>query len=223
MSASPLSVAVLVSGRGSNLQALIDACAEGRLGARIVGVLSDRVEAPALRRAEASGIPTVALAPRGYPSRLAYDQALFARVSAFAPELVVLAGFMRVLSAPVVEAWRGRMINIHPSLLPKYPGLDTHRRAIEAGEREHGASVHFVSAEVDSGPVIAQVRIPILAGDDPESLAARLLPREHALLSATVALFAERRIALTPAGIQLDGRILERPLALGPDDRWWPA
>lgn len=218
----PLSVAVLVSGRGSNLQALIDACREGKVNARIVGVLSDRTEAPALRRAEAAGIPTVALSPRGYASRSAYDQALFARVAAFAPELIVLAGFMRILSAPVVEAWNGRMINIHPSLLPRYPGLHTHRRVLEAQDREHGASVHFVSPEVDAGAVIAQVRIPIEPGDDPESLAARLLPREHALLTATLRLFAERRLRWTKAGVQLDGRILERPLELGPDDRWSP-
>ncbi|GIX34186.1 MAG: phosphoribosylglycinamide formyltransferase [Lysobacterales bacterium] len=218
-----LSLAVLVSGRGSNLQAIIDACRSGRLRAKILAVLSDRIEAEGLRRAEAAGIPTIALAPRGYPSRRAYDEALFARISSFAPELVVLAGFMRVLSAPVVEAWAGRMINIHPSLLPKYPGLQTHRRAIEAGDREHGASVHFVSAEVDAGPVIARVRVPILPGDDPETLAARLLPREHALLTATLALFAERRLEWRPAGIHLDGCILDRPLELGADDRWLPA
>jgi phosphoribosylglycinamide formyltransferase-1 len=218
----PLAVAVLVSGRGSNLQALIDACREGRVNARIIGVFSDRIEAPALRRAEGAGIPTVALAPRNYPSRIAYDQELFTRVAAFAPELVVLAGFMRILSAPVVEAWSGRMINIHPSLLPRHPGLDTHRRALEARDREHGASVHFVIPAVDAGPVIARVRIPIEAWDDPQSLAARLLPREHALLTATLGLFAERRLAWTKAGVQLDGRILERPLELGPDDRWSP-
>lgn len=219
---APLAIVVLASGRGSNLQAIIDACQARRLHARIVAVLSDRIEAEALRRAEAAGIPAVALAADGYPSRQAYDEALFARVATFTPELVVLAGFMRVLSAPVVMAWRGRMINIHPSLLPKYPGLHTHRRVIAAGEREHGASVHFVTPEVDAGPVIAQVRIPIMPGEDPDRLAARLLPREHALLTATLGLFAQRRLAWTPQGVQLDGRILKRPLELGPDDRWLP-
>jgi phosphoribosylglycinamide formyltransferase 1 len=214
-----LRIAVLASGRGSNLQALIDAIDAGRLHAEIVAVLSNRNDAQALRRAEARGIASLALDPAGYPDRAGFDHALFERVGAFAPDLVVLAGFMRVLDAAVVRAWEGRMINIHPSLLPKYPGLRTHRRALDAGDSEHGASVHFVGAEVDGGPVIAQVRIPVLEGDTPETLEARLLPHEHQLLTEVCALIAEAHIKCTSAGVKLDGRTLEHPLELATDGR----
>jgi phosphoribosylglycinamide formyltransferase 1 len=210
----PLQLAVLVSGRGSNLQALIDAIGAGRLDARIVAVLSNRNHAPALRRAEAHGIPSVALDPAGYPDRASYDRALFARLSEFQPNLVVLAGFMRVLDASVVRQWQGRMINVHPSLLPRYPGLHTHRRALQAGDSEHGASVHFVTAEVDGGPVIAQARMAISDDDTAESLASRLLPLEHALLSGVCALMASGRLTHTSAGVKLDGATLVRPLEL---------
>ncbi|HRQ65729.1 MAG TPA: phosphoribosylglycinamide formyltransferase [Xanthomonadaceae bacterium] len=214
-----LRLAVLVSGRGSNLQALIDAIDQGRLHAQIVAVLSNRSDAQALRRAEVRGIASLALDPGGYPTRADFDRALFERVAAFAPDLVVLAGFMRVLDASVVRAWQGRMINIHPSLLPKYPGLHTHRRALDAGDREHGASVHFVGAEVDAGPVIAQARIRVLAGDTPETLASRLLPREHQLLTGVCALIAEARLTCTSAEVKLDGRTLGCPLELTTDGR----
>jgi phosphoribosylglycinamide formyltransferase 1 len=212
-------IAVLVSGRGSNLQALIEAIADGRINAEIVAVLSNHSDAPALRHAEVHGIATVALDAAGYADRLSYDSALFARLTEFTPDLVVMAGFMRILEPSVVRAWQGRMINIHPSLLPKYPGLHTHRRAIKAGDSEQGASVHFVTAEVDGGPVIAQVRIPIFAADTPQSLAARLLPREHALLVAVVGLLAAGRIEWASAGVKLDGRSLSRPLELDSNDR----
>ncbi len=215
--AEPLRIAVLASGRGSNLQALIDAVAAGRLDAQIVAVLSDRSEAAALRRAESHHIPTLALDPAGYADRASYDRALSARLAGFRPELVVLAGFMRVLDADVVHAWEGRMINVHPSLLPRYPGLHTHRRALQAGDAEHGASVHFVSAEVDGGPVIAQTRLAVQPGDTPATLAERLLPREHQLLVATCALLAARRIRLISGSVKLDDRTLVDPLLLDRD------
>lgn len=211
-----LRVAVLVSGRGTNLQALIDAQHEG-LAIDIVLVASDKAHAGALRRAEQAGIPTLALDPKSYPSRAAFDADLFARVVAHAPELFVLAGFMRVLDADVLAPWAGRIINIHPSLLPKYRGLRTHQRALDAGDTVHGASVHFVGAELDAGPTIAQAEIPILAGDTAGQLAERLLEREHHLLVACVALFAAGRLALAAAGVTHDGALLAAPLKLGND------
>lgn len=183
MDAPILRVAVLASGRGSNLQALIDAQREGRLGAaHIVVVGSDRRKAGALQIAHAADIATVVVDPRDYADRASFDLALFARIGEHQPDLIVLAGFMRILDPAAFAPWLGRLINIHPSLLPKYPGLHTHRRAINAGDAEHGATVHHVTAELDDGPPIAQARLPILAGDTPETLAARLLPLEHALL-----------------------------------------
>src|SRR5690348_14117861 len=212
-----LPIAVLVSGRGSNLGALMDARATGTLPVEIVLVASDKADAPALRHAETHGIATLALDPKSHPNRLAFDEALFARVAESGAELVVLAGFMRVIDAAVVDAWRGRIVNIHPSLLPKYRGLHTHRRAIAAGDAEHGASVHFVTAELDGGPVIAQARIPIHAGDDEETLAARLLDDEHRLLVACVDAIALGRVALRDGAVQWHGEAIAEPLRLAPD------
>lgn len=217
MPASRLRVAVLASGRGSNLQALLDARGEGRLPIEIVLVASDRLQAPALRRAEAAGLGTLALDPKGYADRAAYDADLFARIAACAPELVVLAGFMRILDPAAVAPWAGRIINIHPSLLPKHRGLHTHRRALDAGDALHGASVHYVTAELDGGPVIAQAEIPVRAGDTPDSLAARLLEQEHRLLVASIALIAAGRVALADGLVRLDGEPLAAPLRLDPD------
>ena len=215
---SPITrIAVLASGRGSNLQALLDAQRDARLPIELVLVASDKAQAVALRRAEEAGVPTLALDPAGYADRAAYDAALFARVAAHAPDLIVLAGFMRVIDAAVLAPWAGRIINIHPSLLPKYRGLHTHRRALAAGDAAHGASVHYVSAELDGGPVIAQVRIPIHAGDTPEALAERLLADEHRLLVACVALIARGRVALTADGVRVDGAPLTTPLRLDAD------
>src|SRR5690348_12075778 len=209
-----LPIAVLVSGRGSNLGALMDARATGTLPVEIVLVASDKADAPALRNAEAHGIPTLALDPKGYPNRLAFDEALFARVAESGAELVVLAGFMRVIDGAVVDAWRGRIVNIHPSLLPKYRGLHTHRRAIAARDAEHGASVHFVTAELDGGPVIAQARIPIQAGDDEEALASRLLSQEHRLIVTCVDAIARGHVALRDGAVQWNGEAIAEPLVL---------
>lgn len=183
-------IAVLASGRGSNLKALIDAQGSGWIDAEIVVVASDKRRAGALQIAADAGIKTVVLSPRDFDSRKEFDLALFARVAEFQPDLIVLAGYMRIVDPAALAAWQGRIINIHPSLLPKYPGLDTHQRAIDSGDAEHGASVHYVTAELDGGPVIAQTRLPIESGDTPETLAARLLPLEHELLVSMVAKLA---------------------------------
>jgi phosphoribosylglycinamide formyltransferase-1 len=214
---APLRIAVLASGRGSNLAALVAARDAGVLPVQIAGVFSDRASAGALEVARAAGIPAQVLAPRDYPDRLAFDEALFAAVGAVQPGLIVCAGYMRIIEAAVVERFVGRMLNIHPSLLPAYQGLRTHARVLRAGDRVHGASVHFVSAELDGGPVLAQARIDVLPGDSAEDLARRLLPQEHRLLVASVGLFARRRVEPTPFGIALDGALLAEPLRLGAD------
>ncbi|HEX7732126.1 MAG TPA: phosphoribosylglycinamide formyltransferase [Rhodanobacter sp.] len=213
MSQPPLKVAVLASGRGSNLAALIAARDAGTLPAEFVLVASDKASAGALRLAEAAGIPTLALDPRSYPDRPAFDRELFARIAASGAELLVLAGFMRVIDGAVVAGWEGRAINIHPSLLPKYPGLHTHRRCLEAGDAEHGASVHYVTAELDGGPVVAQARIPVGAGDTETSLAERLLAEEHKLLPAVVGAIARGRLRWNGRAV-FDGRPVASPLSL---------
>jgi phosphoribosylglycinamide formyltransferase-1 len=209
-------VAVLASGRGTNLEALLEA---ERAGApfEIALVASDRADCEALRRAERAGIETLALDPRGYAERARFDADLFLRIAAHAPDLLVLAGFMRILDPAVLEPWIGRTINIHPSLLPKYRGLRTHARALENGDAVHGASVHFVTGELDGGPVIAQVEIPVGAHDTPATLAERLLPCEHRLLVACVREFAQGRLALDGDRVLCGGRAQGAPLKLGDD------
>ncbi|UXI69435.1 phosphoribosylglycinamide formyltransferase [Tahibacter amnicola] len=214
---APFRIAVLISGRGSNLQALIDAQQAGALPVEILLVASNKATAEGLRKAEAAGIPTLALDPAVYPDRASYDHALFSRVAASGPDLIVLAGFMRIIDPAAVAGWHGRMINIHPSLLPKYPGLKTHQRAIAAGDTVHGASVHFVTAELDGGPVIAQVELPILPGDTPDALAERLLRHEHRLLCHCVAQIAAGRITLGDSGVLVEGQPLGEPLRLFAD------
>ena len=216
---SPLRIAVLASGRGSNLQALIAARDAGTLPVEFVLVGSDKANAGALELAEAAGIARLALNPKAYPSRRAFDLELFARIEASGADLLVLAGYMRILDGEALHPWVGRMINIHPSLLPKYRGLHTHRRALEAGDAEHGASVHYVTAELDGGPVIAQARIGIEAGDHEDLLAQRLLAYEHRLLPAVVRLIAAGRLAYAaPDSVALDGERLSAPLELRGDD-----
>jgi phosphoribosylglycinamide formyltransferase 1 len=217
--ADVLKLAVLASGAGTNLQAMIDAIATGALAARIVGVCSDKATAPALARARAAGIPAEALSPKDFASRAAFDAALFARVDAAAPDLIVCAGYMRIISAEAIQARANRMINLHPSLLPAFKGLHTHRQALAAGVREHGASVHVVTADLDDGPVLAQARVPVQPDDDEISLAARVRGVEHPLLLATVAALAEGRLRMGPAGIFLNGESLHTPLQLADDGR----
>ena len=205
-------LAVLVSGRGSNLQAILDAIADGSLGAEIVGVFSDRPDAAALQRV--AGPLRWSADAKSFPDRAGFDAALADAVDALRPDWVVCAGYMRILGAPFVERFRGRLLNIHPSLLPKYRGLRTHARALAAGDAEHGASVHFVVPELDAGTVIAQARIPIEPGDTPESLAHRLLPREHALYLAVLRLAAAGRLAERDGHVVLDGQPIFSPLLL---------
>jgi phosphoribosylglycinamide formyltransferase-1 len=209
----PLRIAVLASGRGSNLAALIAARDAGVLPVEFALVGSDKASAGALRLAEDAGIPTLALNPKSYPDRPTFDRELFARIAASGAELLVLAGFMRVIDAAVVAGWEGRAINIHPSLLPKYPGLHTHRRCLEAGDAEHGASVHYVTAELDGGPVVAQARIPVGAGDTEATLAERLLAQEHKLLPAVVGAIARGRLRWNGAAV-FDDQPLATPLTL---------
>jgi len=206
------SIAVLVSGRGSNLQAILDAIDTGTLDARIAGVFSDRADAPALDKVPA---PLRWHArPRDYADRAAFDAALAEAVAAVRPDWVVCAGYMRILGDGFIARFDGKLLNIHPSLLPRYRGLHTHRRALAAGDAEHGASVHFVVPELDAGAVVSQVRIPVLPGDDEAALAARLLPREHALLIATLRLAAAGRLAEQEGKVLCDGQPLFSPLCL---------
>lgn len=212
-------IAVLASGNGSNLQALIDAIGQQRLPVALAGVFSDRPRAGALRRAEAAGVPAEALRPADFATRTQFDEHLFTRIDRVQPDLIVCAGYMRLVSEREVSARLGRMINIHPSLLPAFKGLHTHQQALDAGVTEHGASVHFVSPELDGGPVISQARVPVLAGDDAATLARRVLDREHPLLVQTLRLFAQGRITLAANSVRLDGRALAAPLQLGANDR----
>jgi len=198
-------IAVLVSGRGTNLQSLLDHAGD-RLRARIAVVVSNTPGAPALARAAAAGVPTAVVDHRGYRDRVAFEDALIAALDAHRPRLVVLAGFMRVLTPRFVGHYEGRLINIHPSLLPCFPGLDTHARALAAGVERHGATVHFVTAGVDEGPIVLQVTVPVLAADTPEALAARVLEQEHRILPQAVRWFAEGRLRCEAGGARLDGR-----------------
>lgn len=215
--AKKFSLVVLCSGRGSNLQALIDAAKTDALPVDILAVCSDKPDCLALDRARDAGIATRALRPRDFATRVDFDRALFADVAGFQPDLVVLAGYMRIIDPAVVDAWHGRMINIHPSLLPKYPGLHTHQRAIEAGDAEHGSSVHFVTGELDGGPVIAQAVLPIVPNDTADALASRLLPLEHHLLLAATRAIAGGEIVLHDEGVLRAGRALVAPLRLTSD------
>ena len=204
-------VAVLISGEGSNLQALIDTAKAGALGAEIAVVVSNRAAARGLDRARAAGIPAEHLGGKGV-ERAAYDEALAALLARYAPDIVVLAGFMRICTAEFVARYAGRMLNIHPSLLPAYPGLDTHRRAIDARERWHGATVHFVTAELDAGPAIVQYRLPVRAGDTPETLSARVHVGEHIILPRAVQWLATGRLSLAGGSVMLDGKPLVQPV-----------
>jgi len=207
-------VAVLISGEGTNLQALIDAARTGQLGAEIVAVVSNRSAARGLVRARDAGIDALHLPSVRGQERAEYDAALAALLAPREPDLLVLAGFMRILGAEFVARYAGRVLNIHPALLPKFPGLDTHRRALEAGERWHGATVHFVTPELDAGPAVIQYRLEVRAGDTPESLAARVHAGEHIILPRAVSWFAAGRLRLEGGSVMLDGRALEEPVSI---------
>ncbi len=210
----PRRICVLISGRGSNLEALLAAMAAGTLGGAIVAVVSNRADARGLAVAAAHGVPAQVLDHRGFPSRDAFDAALADAVAAYAPDLVVLAGFMRVLGAAFVRRFDGRLINIHPSLLPAYPGLHTHRRALADGARIHGCTVHFVTPDVDVGPIAAQAAVPVLPGDDEDALAARVLAAEHALLPAVVRWYCAGRLAVAGRQVRVAGERSDRDAVL---------
>ncbi|WP_375410206.1 phosphoribosylglycinamide formyltransferase [uncultured Methylobacterium sp.] len=189
-------VAILISGRGSNMVSILDAARAPDYPAEIALVLSNRPDAPGLAHAAACGIPTKTVDHRSFPDRASFDGALQAELEAAGIELVCLAGFMRIFSGPFVEAWAGRMINIHPSLLPLFRGVHTHAQALAAGVRLHGCTVHYVVPELDAGPIVAQAAVPVLPGDDPDSLAARILVQEHRLYPMALALVAGGRARL---------------------------
>jgi len=213
--ASTLPVVILISGRGSNLQAIIAAVAHGTLPVDIRAVISNRPDATGLQGATQAGIATAVVDHTRYKDRQTFDQALQTCIDQYQPALVILAGFMRILSTDFVAHYRGRLLNIHPSLLPDFPGLNTHQRALDAGCKIHGASVHFVTADVDGGPVVLQARIPVHARDTVDSLAARVLQQEHQLYPLAIRWFAERRLTLSENGqALLDGAILAEPRQL---------
>ena len=212
-------VAVLISGEGSNLQALIDAERAGTLGASVVAVVSNKDSARGLMRARAAGISAEHLGATRGQARDDYDAALAALLARHEPDLIVLAGFMRILSPTLIERFAGRMLNIHPSLLPKFPGLDTHRRVLEARDAHHGATVHFVTADLDAGPAIIQYRLPVRAGDTPESLAQRVHVGEHLILPRAVAWFAAGRLRLADGSVMLDARVLAEPVAIDEEQK----
>ena len=191
------SIVSLISGRGSNFEAIYNAAQAKSWDVRFTGLIANQPEAKGLEFAKSVGIPTAVIDHRAYPSREAFDRALMQQIDAFSADLVVLAGFMRILTPGFIKHYEGRMINIHPSLLPRFPGLHTHERALEAGDRVHGATVHFVSAGVDEGPIICQSEVPVLPTDTPSELAARVLKTEHQIYPLAVEWFIQGRLQIT--------------------------
>jgi len=181
MAANKPNIVILISGRGSNMMSIVNAVNDGSLEVNVAAIISNRPDAAGLEFAQQQGIQNTVVDHKEFDSREQFDQSLAKEIDRFSPDIVVLAGFMRILTAEFVEHYAGKLINIHPSLLPKFKGLNTHQRAIDAGEKEHGASVHLVTPELDDGPVILQARVPVLEGDDTASLAARVLEQEHQL------------------------------------------
>jgi phosphoribosylglycinamide formyltransferase-1 len=210
--------AVLISGRGSNMAALIEAARQADYPAEIVLVVSNRPGAPALQLAEAAGIATSIIDHTSYEDRESFERALHANLDVHGVELVCLAGFMRLLTPWFVRLWEGRIINIHPALLPAFKGLDTHRHALAAGVKIHGASVHFVVPEVDSGPIIAQAAVPVRDDDTEESLAARVLAAEHRLYPLALKLLAEGRLRVIDGRCFVDGTVATAGALIVPDD-----
>jgi phosphoribosylglycinamide formyltransferase-1 len=194
-----MSVVVLISGRGSNLQAILDA------GIGVAAVISNRADAAGLAIAAKRGVPTAVVDHRRYPSREAFDTALAGEIERYAPRLVALAGFMRILSPGFVARFAGRIMNIHPSLLPEFPGLDTHARALAAGAKRHGCTVHFVTAELDHGPIITQASVPVLPGDTEQSLAARVLAQEHLLYPRAIRWFLDGDLVIEGGKVRVKG------------------
>ncbi|KAB2932089.1 MAG: phosphoribosylglycinamide formyltransferase [Candidatus Contendobacter sp.] len=214
--ARKIRLVVLISGRGSNLQAILDQAASGELPVEVAAVISNRPGVQGLERARQAGVPALELDHQEFADRPAFEAALIELMDRYQPNLVILAGFMRVLTPGFTEHYRGRLLNIHPSLLPKFCGLHTHERALAAGETEHGASIHFVTAELDGGPVIVQAKVPVLPGDDPDTLAARVLEQEHRLYPLAIRWFAEGRLRLAGEQVLFDDQPLVKPLRMTP-------
>jgi phosphoribosylglycinamide formyltransferase 1 len=202
------SIVILISGRGSNMEAIVHACQQEAWPARIAAVVSNKADASGLQFAASHGIATAVVDHKAFTSREAFDAELAKVIDGFAPDVVVLAGFMRILTEGFVRHFEGRLLNIHPSLLPAFPGLHTHQRAIEAGCKLAGATVHFVTPELDHGPIVAQAMVPVLTGDTAEQLAQRVLVQEHRMYPAAVRWFVQGELALTA-----DGRVLHRQQA----------
>lgn len=203
MGRDPLRLGVLASGRGSNLQAILDAIDAGRCPARVVVVVSDRAGAPALDRARRAGVKAIHLDPQAYPDRVAFDRAIDAVLVEHGVELVCLAGYLRLLSPPFVAAWRGRILNVHPALLPAFPGLHAQRQALQYGVKVSGATVHFVDEGVDTGPIVLQAAVPVREDDTEETLAARILQEEHRLYPEAIRLYAEGRLELVGRRVRI--------------------
>jgi phosphoribosylglycinamide formyltransferase 1 len=207
---------ILISGRGSNMSAILDAVGDGKIDGEVMAVISNRSDAAGLALAADRGIATMAIDHRAYAGRDAFETALTAAIDAQAPDLIVLAGFMRILSRAFVDRYAGRMINIHPSLLPIYPGLDTHRRALADGVRIHGCTVHFVTGDVDHGPIIAQASVPVRNDDDAKALAARVLEAEHRTLVAAVGWYCAGRLVIDGARVRVKNEHADLPPQIVP-------
>jgi len=198
-------IVVLISGNGSNLQAIIDACKQKKINGTLRAVFSNKADAFGLERAREAGIAAHALSASQFASREAFDRELVQEIDAYAPDVVVLAGYMRILSPAFVAHYAGRLLNIHPSLLPKYPGLNTHRQVLDNGDEEHGTSVHFVTDELDGGPVILQAKVPVFAGDSEDDVTARVQAQEHAIYPLVVSWFVDGRLEMRDGTAWLDG------------------
>ncbi|MDR0219758.1 MAG: phosphoribosylglycinamide formyltransferase [Enterobacteriaceae bacterium] len=201
-------IAVLISGNGSNLQSIIDACQQNRINGQVCAVFSNNASAYGLLRAEQAGIPAHFVNPAAYSDRMDFDFSLLTAIDQYQPDLVVLAGYMRILSGGFVQHYRGRLLNIHPSLLPKYPGLHTHRKAMENGDQEHGTSVHFVTEELDGGPIILQAKVPIFAEDQEEDIISRVQTQEHNIYPLVINWFLAGRLVMDGNSAIMDGKVL---------------
>lgn len=201
-------IVVLISGSGSNLQALIDAIARGEINAEIAAVICNKPDTYGLTRAKSVGIETIVLEHRNFAAREQFDAAMIRKIEALDVDLIVLAGFMRILTPDFVRRYQGRLLNIHPSLLPKFPGLHTHQRALDASEQTHGVTVHFVTTELDRGPNIIQASVPVLPNDTAETLAQRVLQQEHIIYPIAVKWFVDGRLTMTDEGARLDNKLL---------------